>query len=234
MESSAEPWFPEARVKICVAIMRRCDDTAVRMRTPVKFVQFKRPLAEIIGVPTGEGVERQRAADRPREEIESTTTDHSDERMRIIVKLQSDLWEAGVRAGQIVGSAAVLVSTGSTDEASDSEMDPDEAEAPQEPIVAGSYAAGKWGRYVRAPDFYFAIMREFGAQFAPLGGLVTVRFGVKSGCDAFFMPRDISQDTLERFASQREFRREYGIDRDRVADGILTIVKAGNTVGDAI
>lgn len=206
MESSAEPWFPDARVKTCVAIMRRCSDAAMRMSTRVKFVQFKKPLAEIIGVPPGEGPDRQLATDSLRQEIESATADRSDERMRIIVKLQSDLWEAGVRAGRIVGSTALLVSaTESADEDIDVEEDHEEEQTEEESIIAGSYVAGKWGRYVRAPDFYFAIMREFGTRFTPLGELVTIRFGVKSGCDAFFMPRDITQEALERLSSQREF-----------------------------
>src|SRR6266704_3027434 len=227
MESNAEPWFPDARVKTCVAIMRRCNDAAMRMSTHVKFVQFKKPLVEIIGVPPGDGAERQIAGDRLREEIESATADCGDERMRIIVKRQSDLWEAGVLAGRVVGSTGLLVAAESAEEDSD-EADVEEDESEQEPISAGSYAAGKWGRYVRAPDFYFAIMREFGTRFAPLGELVTVRFGVKSGCDAFFMPRDISQEALERFSGTREFRREYGVDREAVASGQLKIVKAGD------
>ena len=42
------------------------------------------------------------------------------------------------------------------------------------------------------------------------------------------MPRDVSQDALGRFENSREFRREYGVDRDAVADGLLKIVKAGD------
>jgi hypothetical protein len=71
-------------------------------------------------------------------------------------------------------------------------------------------------------------MHEFGASFVPLGGLVTVRFGVKSGCDAFFMPRDISHESLGRFGESHQFRRQYGIDRQAVADGRLKIIKAGD------
>ncbi len=51
MESAAEPWFPDARVKTCVTILQRCSGQEARDATLVKFVQFKRSLAEIIGVP---------------------------------------------------------------------------------------------------------------------------------------------------------------------------------------
>ena len=228
MESNAEPWFPDARVKTCVAILRRCDDSATRMNTCVKFVQFKKPLAEIIGVPPGEGADRQAAVDRIREMIDSTSRDSSDERTRIIVKQQSDLWEAGVRAGQIVGSTASLISSQIAEEDEGTEADSEGEESEGHSFVTGSYSAGKWGRYLRAPDFYFAIMREFEPRFAPLGELVTIRFGVKSGCDAFFMPHDISQEVLERFSSAREFRKEYGVDRDSVVNGHLKIIRAGD------
>jgi hypothetical protein len=229
MESISEPWFPDARVKTCVAIMRRCGNASVRMATVVKFVQFKKPLAEIIGVSPAENeTERQHATQRLRDEIESTTADYGDARMRIIVKRQSELWEAGVRAGQIVGATPLLVSPEAEDEGVDVGGDDGENQPEDERIATGTYAAGKWGRYVRAPDFYFDVMREFGSKFVPLGELATIRFGVKSGCDAFFMPRDITSESLERFQSPREFRRAYGVDRAPIADGRLKIVRAGD------
>ncbi len=229
MESNAEPWFPDARVKTCVTVMRRCSDEALRMGTLVKFVQFKKPLAEIIGVPPGDDeTERQEAAQRLREDIEAAAADIGDSRMRIIVKQQSKLWEAGVRAGRIVGSTPLLLSAEVEDEDLEVEEDGGQEESEEEMIATGDYAAGKWGRYVRAPDFYFEVMREFGDKFAPLGELLTIRFGVKSGCDAFFMPRDITDEALDRFQSPREFKRAHGVDRGAVADGRLRIVQAGD------
>jgi hypothetical protein len=88
--------------------------------------------------------------------------------------------------------------------------------------------AGKWGRYVRAPDFYFDIMREFGSSFVPLGELADTRFGVKSGCDAFFMPRDITNWALGTARSDSEFRERFGVDRAQVSRGIIKIVRAGD------
>jgi hypothetical protein len=53
MESAAEPWFEDARVKTCITILQRCEDESERMANRVRFVRFKRPLAEIIGTPAG-------------------------------------------------------------------------------------------------------------------------------------------------------------------------------------
>ena len=63
------------------------------------------------------------------------------------------------------------------------------------------YGAGKWGKYLRAPDLYFRIMERYANRFVPLGKITTIRFGVKSGCDAFFMPRDVSQEFLEKYST---------------------------------
>src|SRR5260370_4736666 len=71
-------------------------------------------------------------------------------------------------------------------------------------------------------------MEAFGNKFTALGNLCEIRRGITSGCDAFFMPRDITVDALERFESPREFRREYGVDRQTVVSGHLKIVKAGD------
>ena len=232
LESTAEPWFPDARVKTCATILEKCTDPAARMATLVKFVRVKRPLAEIINCGSDELDARFRAVDILRDRIEQTTADFEDDSIRIIVKPQQDLWNEGLRASRILAGAPV-----------DDEGDDNESEVGTEcaaKSVSGDrkgasnisalddYGAGKWGRYLRAPDFYFDVMREFGARFVPLGEIVTVRFGVKSGCDDFFMPRDITVEALEQCPDQRDFKKRYGLDRAPVADGKVKIVRAGD------
>ena len=107
MESAAEPWFEDARVKTCVTILQRCDDEAARMANRVRFVRFARKLADIIGVPPGRG--RRSPAERASRHCASAScrpmpTAKIDD-LRIIVKTQSDLWNDGVRAGAILGDA---------------------------------------------------------------------------------------------------------------------------------
>ena len=55
------------------------------------------------------------------------------------------------------------------------------------------YGGGKWGKYLRAPNLYFQIREQWGERFVPIGELATIRRGITSGCDAFFMPRDVSE-----------------------------------------
>ena len=94
---------------------------------------------------------------------------------------------------------------------------------------ASEYRAGKWGRYVRAPDVYFDIMRRFGKRFVALGEIAAIRFGVKTGCDAFFMPKDITAKVLAKYQSDRAFRENAGgAPRKDVESGKLRIIEDGD------
>lgn len=236
MESAAEPWFEDARVKTCVAILQRCDDEAARMANRVRFVRFDRRLADIIGVtPTPDNEDtRQRALEALRDRILSATSDYQDQDLRIIVKAQRDLWADGVRAGAILGGAEGIEAPGEPEdgEGANEEGRADSPEATMARVrseTANVYRAGKWGRYVRAPDLYFDIMRRFGGRFVALGEVATIRRGITSGCDAFFMPKDITADLLARHNSDRDFRRHAGgAPRNDVQSGTLRIIQAGD------
>lgn len=91
-----------------------------------------------------------------------------------------------------------------------------------------SYGGGKWGRYVRAPELYFQLMKEFGARFVALGELVDILYGLKSGCDAFFLPKDVSDVVLTECPDERGFRKRFGVSRELVSNGTLRIIEAGN------
>ncbi len=91
----------------------------------------------------------------------------------------------------------------------------------------GDYVAGKWGRYLRAPDLYFEIMERFNSRFVPLGELVDIRFGVKTGCDAFFMPKDVTDLVLAQYMDEKEFRKAVGVARAAATSGDVRIVEDG-------
>jgi hypothetical protein len=233
MESAAEPWFEDARVKTCVAILQRCDDEQARMSNRVRFVRFSRKLADIIGVtPTPENEDaRQAAIEALRNRILNANADCQGQDWRIIVKVQQDLWNDGVRAGEILGGIetdTLADEYENGDEAESADADP-APEKTQPSNGNGHYCAGKWGRYVRAPDIYFDIMRRFGKRFVALGEIASIRFGVKTGCDKFFMPRDISNDMLAKHEIDRTFREHAGgAPRKDVASGKLRIIEAGD------
>jgi len=233
MESAAEPWFEDARVKTCVTILQKCEDEAIRLNNRIRFVRFKRKLADIVGVsPDVDEAKRQAAFEKLRTRILKAEVDLADEDIRIIIKDQKALWEDGVRAGAVLGDKTRLFEESDDEEieASD-ELTQKSAGSPTISSAAGAYAAGKWGRYLRAPDFYFEIMRRFKAQFVPIGEIADIRFGVKSGCDAFFMPKDVTAEMLEKFPSDLAFREiTWGAPRKDVVSGKLKIIKDGNGV----
>jgi len=233
MESAAEPWFEDARVKTCVTILQRCDDDAQRMANRVRFVRFNSKLADIIGVPAAPENEdaRQAALQDLRERILGAEADRQDKDLRIIVKTQRELWQDGVRAGTILGDLWEARSPNDSEGGGATYPDPPSTgaiwrirEGPPE-----EYRAGKWGQYLRAPDLYFDIMGRFGSRFVALGEIAGVRFGVKSGCDAFFMPKDITSAMLEAHKDDLDFRRRAGgASRKDAASGKLKIVLAGD------
>ncbi|MBL8824675.1 MAG: SAM-dependent DNA methyltransferase [Planctomycetia bacterium] len=232
MESSTERWFPDARVKTCITILERCSDEADRRKNTVRFVRFEKPLADIIGKPATGGVGeeaedqeriRQQAVDRVRDAIERSTRNCHDDRWRILVKRQGDLWDDGVRVGAILKDVPVDES----DEEDDTEQN-SESLSKYAIAAEGDYAAGKWGRYLRAPDLYFEIMERIKGRLVPLGQIVDIRFGVKTGCDAFFMPKDVTDYLLEQYPKENVFLDAVGISRKKVSNGSLKIIEDGD------
>ena len=224
LESMCEPWFTGARVATTVAILRRCSDPGKRARNLVHFVQLRKPLKELLpndGTETG----RQEAAEQFRDLIESTKADVRTEGYRILVVPQQKLWDDGCRL-----SSAEVEEEEEENEASQKKT----AEASQStlhdadsPYAFREYVGGKWGVYLRAPDYYFELMEQFGNQFTPLGEIATIRFGVKSGCDDFFLPLDITQDALQE-TDFRAFRQRYRCNRDDVVRRKVRVVRAGD------
>lgn len=233
MESAAEPWFEDARVKTCVTILQQCDNEAQRMENRVRFVRFSRKLVDIIAIPPGQNEDaRQASIEAMRYRILSAESDHQDQDMRIIVKVQRDLWNDGVRAGLILGNTELEPLAEEYENGCEPGLDDDSTTA-AEPVNGakenGDYHAGKWGRYVRAPDIYFEIMRRFGSQFVSLGEVATIRRGITSGCDAFFMPKDVTADILAAHETDRLFRQHAGgAPRKEVESHKLRVVEAGD------
>ncbi|MCX7044279.1 MAG: N-6 DNA methylase [Candidatus Sumerlaeota bacterium] len=235
MESAAEPWFEDARVKTCVAILQRCDDEAARMANRVRFVRFARKLSEIIGVKPSVETEgaRQAAIEKLRKRILSVSSDCENKDVRIIVKAQAELWADGVRAAAILAKADLCEPPDESDDVKEIREEPEATEVTLAPGAradeAKDYRAGKWGRYVRAPDIYFDIMRRFASRFAALGEIASIRRGITSGCDAFFMPKDVTDQMLAAHSSDHAFRERCGgAPRKDAAIGRLRIIEAGD------
>ncbi len=236
LESATQRWFPDARVKTCITILQRCSDPEKRRANLVRFVRFEKPLAEIIGVlPTG-GVgkkaeiaemARQSAVDAIRDQLELIKKPVHDDRWRVLLKSQAELWDEGVRAGEVLKPGTPVESDEDEDSEEQEEDSGDEQVWLRGHGAERDYLAGKWGRYLRAPDLYFELMDRFSGRFVVLGGIVDIRFGVKTGCDAFFMPRDVTEKFLGKEISDKDFKRLIGMHKEEFVSGRVRLIMDG-------
>jgi hypothetical protein len=193
IESLDEPWFEDARVKTAVTILQRTSDAKQRDNNIVRFVRLFKPLAEILGTREDES-QRQAAAERLRDLILKTKSDYSNRYLRILAKQQRELWNEGLSVAQTFAKQKALAQQEIQETDDDAEDDAETSEATVP--IASDYGGGKWGRYLRAPRFYFDVMDKYGSRFVRLGEIVTIKRGITSGCDAFFMPRNVTAKLL--------------------------------------
>lgn len=209
LESRDEPWFVGARVATTVTILRRQQDAKERMNNTVRFVQIRKPMAEILAhdsTTAGAVI----AADRFRDELLDLTENTLNSRYRARLVRQGDLWMDGARLGVAMGKSK----TGLVEES-----DPD----PQ----PGEYHGGKWGVHVRAPDLWFDFLTRFDDRLAPLAQISDVKFGVKTGKDSFFFPKDASDEALKLHGDPAAFKQAFGAERRDVESREIRIVHCG-------
>lgn len=241
LESNAEPWFEDARVKTCAVILQRCAKPESLASQLVKFVRLDEPLKTILGERPDENA-RQIAAEQFRDEILACKKNTVREGWRVVVKKQGELWQDGLRAGRLfelqrqrdLADHIKPQAAGDDDEAEAENGEYDENGNgilhDASPVYGPCYGGGKWGKYLRAPNLYFRIMERYGDRFVPLGEIATVRFGVKSGCDAFFMPRDASAKFLKKYSrlDWNEAPLMTHCKRAEVESGKVKLIEAGD------
>jgi hypothetical protein len=210
-ESIDEPWFVGARVATTVTILRRQEDTTKRMQNIIRFIQLRRPIAEILGN-DGTMAGAVKLADEFRDEILSLQKSRVNNRYRARLVKQGDLWREGVRLGLIMGKSQY-------------------AEGHDLNQQSGEYYGGKWGMYLRAPDLWFDLLDETGPSWARLGEIAEVRYGIKSGCDDFFYVKDLTSEYLSRLPENSDFEAKVGLPRFIFESGDVRLVGCGTGHG---
>ncbi|MCX6022411.1 MAG: N-6 DNA methylase, partial [Chloroflexi bacterium] len=216
LESEVEPWFTEARVITAVTILQKEPSLANRDANMVRFVLLRKPIAEILGPATDEPTS-QVNAENLAARILAVSANESNETWRVRLISQEALWAEGTRvpvdASDLETTASGSINeTDEEDETDDDqpEMLDDEPEADQ-PLVPTEYIGSKWGIYLRAPDIYFTLLERSQATMVPLGTIATVKFGIKSGKDAFFFVRDITENERKLTKTEQAFRDKWSI-----------------------
>jgi hypothetical protein len=223
LESSREPWFTGARVTTAVTILQQEPDSERRLNNLVKFVQIRKLLKELFPQ-DGTSEDRLVRARELRDFIEASRENYTDDRWRIRVVTQEELYRKGcweLPAGddeEEEGEEKHSVQTAHAEIIRGEELPP--------------YRGGKWGVYLRAPDAFFELTDEYADAFVPLRELAEVKFGLKTGADGFFFVKDITDEALEEEPINSKFRSLFGISRRQT--NTVRIIRASDNSAHAV
>lgn len=222
MESIDEPWFVGARVATVATIIRRQSHPAKRASNNVRFVQFLKPIHELTAHDgtTGGAIA---SADALRDELLGINADAANDRYRVRIVKQGKLLEDGVRLGALMSGESA---------GEEEETDTDEVPSLEAAATPGRYYGGKWGVYIRGPQVWFDLLKKFESRLTMLGDIASVRFGMKTGKDAFFYPKDVSEECLVAQPDPKTFALEYDVPRKDVASGKVRIVACGDKLAE--
>jgi hypothetical protein len=89
---------------------------------------------------------------------------------RIVTRTRKELWEAGIEQDE-----------------QDTQDEKNKQKHPAHSVHPVKYLGDKWGgKYLRAPDIYWTILKKGKGKLVRLGDIATVRFGIKTGANEFF------------------------------------------------
>jgi hypothetical protein len=97
-----------------------------------------------------------------------------------------------------------------------------------------AYVGAKWGRYIRSTNCIYRLQRARRDAFVPMQQVATVRRGITTNCDDFFLVADVTDDALRRFTAEQDFRERFGASRRRVSGNTVAIVRRADGVEAAL
>lgn len=100
--------------------------------------------------------------------------------------------------------------------------------------VSGEYLGSRWGRYLRSINSLYCLQAEYTGSFVPLRLLASIRRGVTTNCDEFFIVTVVSEEALGTHQRAEPFRLRYGVSSAEVKSGKYAIVKRADGVEVAI
>ncbi len=228
IESNCEPWFTGARVTTAATILKKQLDPIKRITNTVRFVWLKRPLEELLTYANSEH-DRRLTFEDLRDRIMSLTADEETDSWRVRIYNQGELYKKGC-----LPIAFSEVEEDDEEDNGEIAIQPNvskklpgiEENKSGENSVKSAYIGYKWGIFLRAPNIVFKLLAKGDNHFVPLGQMAEVKFGLKSGCDKFFFPRDITDKSLAETTSNADFKERYGINRSETKD--IRIILAGD------
>jgi len=157
IESKIERWFADADINTCITILERNENAKEKDEHVVKFVQLKKPLTHFIP---------------HAEEYGNEDKDHEVNRFKAINKLIKKINDTD----EYTEEDDIRIFPKLQKELWDEGLDEDEDE----------YVGSKWGKYVRAPEIFFKILKKGKNKLVPLKQIAKVRRGFTTGVNEFF------------------------------------------------
>ncbi len=189
-ESRCEPWFEQSAVNTVFTILERCDDEKGKKNNLVRFVKVKKPLCELFP--------------------EDSLTNSQARWLRL--ERFVDKIEGIAASGQIWDSSGCKkMSRICTEHIRQPEIISYEEEEIrmrmicQEDLrdeVEHTGQTVKWGKYLRAPDIYFEMLKKCDDKFIPLDEVADIRRGITTGINEFFY---LTDDKVRHWGIEREF-----------------------------
>ncbi|MBI4738691.1 SAM-dependent DNA methyltransferase [Candidatus Woesearchaeota archaeon] len=97
-----------------------------------------------------------------------------------------------------------------------------------------TYIGAKWGKYIRAPQIFFEILRKGKDKLVPLKEVADVRFGIKTGANEFFY---LTEAEIKHWKIEKEFWMHKEGDKwvpnyskERICLSILSGVNGRNSI----
>jgi methylase of polypeptide subunit release factors len=156
LESRCEPWFEQAAVNTVVTILERCESQKARDAHPARFVKIKRPLAELMPW-----------------------------------DLHLDGLRRWVGMDKLVQRITTVTKT-SNDPSTPHTVEDDDfrirtiKQSTLRAEVNNSEQTVKWGRYLRAPQIYFDLLKQTGDKLALLRDVAPPARGSLTGINEFY------------------------------------------------
>lgn len=172
IESKVERWFADADVNTCIVILEKCSGDAKKKERDENLARFA----------------------------------YLKKPLHHFIPRAQDMWEKQVeRLNEIDKLKKTILAHNDLYENDELRIFPKkQAELWEEgfDLESGKYVGSKWGKYLRAPEIFFKILKKGKDKLVPLREVANVRFGIKTGANEFFY---LTEEQIKKHRIEKEF-----------------------------
>lgn len=171
--SKVERWFEDADINTCIVILEKCSGDDKRRKRDDNLVRFV----------------------------------YLKKPLRYFIPPAQDIWEKQVTRINAIKDKFIKTILAHNDlyEGDDFRIFPKRQKELWEEgydTEEQKYTGAKWGKYMRAPDIFFKILKKGKGKLVPLKQIAEVKFGIKTGANEFFY---LTEEEIKRRGIEKEF-----------------------------